>query len=358
MKPRSSLAVLATAATLALAAAACGSSGGSSSKSAGGTTSTTASSAPVTLRLGYFPNLTHASALVGVKEGIFAKDLGANVTIQYSTFTSGTPEEEALLSGSLDAGYMGPNPAITGYTQSGGQALRVISGATSGGAGLVVQPSITSAAQLKGQKVADPQLGNTQDVALRHWLAGQGLTTNVNGGGDVSVLPEANSTTVTAFETNQIAGAWVPEPYLTELVKAGGHELVNEASLWPGGKFATTLLVVSTTFLKAHPDVVHRLLEAQVDANDFIAAHPAQAQADADAQIAAITGKPLKQSVVTAAWSDMTFTDNPIASSLLTDASRAAALGFPKASSNLVDVFDLGPLNQVLKAKGEATVSS
>jgi NitT/TauT family transport system substrate-binding protein len=312
--------------------------------------------APVTLRLGYFPNLTHATALVGVQNGIFSRDLGPGVTLQTATFNAGPAEVEAIFSGALDAGYMGPNPAINAFLKSHGQAVRVVAGATSGGAGLVVRSGIASAAQLKGTRLATPQLGNTQDVALRHWLSTHGLSTTTSGGGDVSILPEENSQTVQAFETGQIDGAWVPEPYLSTLEQVGGKLLVNERSLWPHHQFATTLLVVSTAFLHAHPDVVHRLLMANVDATSYLNSQPVAAQVSAAQALGAITGKSLKPAVVSAAWSDLTFTVDPEATSLRTDAQRAAQLGFITSSPRLSGLFDLGPLNQILRARGSPAV--
>jgi NitT/TauT family transport system substrate-binding protein len=352
---RLSLLVLAV---VPVAAAACGSSGGGAAAASpgGGSTTTSASSAPVTLRLGYFPNLTHAPALVGVQKGIFAKDLGSNVTLQTPTFNAGPAEVEAIFSGALDAGFMGPNPATTAFQQSKGQAVRVISGATSGGAGLVVRSGITSASQLKGKTLATPQLGNTQDVALRHWLATEGLTSTTSGGGDVAIVPEDNSQTVLAFQAGQIDGAWVPEPYLSTLVQAGGKLLVDERTLWPHQQFSTTLLVVRTAFLDAHPDVVRRLLVGEVDTISYIKAHPADAQAAANQALAGISGKTLKPAVLTAAWSDLSFTLDPVVSSLVADAQRAQQLGFLK-SAGVKGLFDLGPLDSILRGRGETAVS-
>src|SRR5207253_7177957 len=163
------------------------------------------------------PNLTHASAIVGVDHGIFQKDLGSNVTLKTSTYTAGPEEVTALFAGALDAAYMGPNPAINAYTKSNGVAIRIISGATSGGAFLVVKPSITSAADLKGKKIAAPQLGNTQDVALRNWLKSKGLNTTTAGGGDVKVIDQDNAQSLDAFKQGTIDGAWVPEPWASRL---------------------------------------------------------------------------------------------------------------------------------------------
>ena len=341
---------------LAIVAAACSSgSSASTPTTASGSTATT-SSAPATLRLGYLSNLTHAAPLVGLQQGIFAKVLPSNVTLQTSTFNAGPAEVTALLAGSLDAAYMGPNSAITAYSQ-GGKSIRIISGATSGGASFVVAPSITSAGQLKGKTVATPQLGNTQDVALRTWFTNEGLTyPGPDGGtGEVTILPEDNSTTLASFEAGSIAGAWVPEPWATRMVSEDhGHVLVNEKTLWPKGHFSTTVLVVTTSFLSAHPTVVNALLKSQLATTAFLNANPVKAQAAANAELAVLTGKPLKAPELATAWSDMTFTNDPIAASIVTDLAHAKAAGFK--TTNISGIFDLRPINQVLLAEGKNTL--
>lgn len=313
-------------------------------------------SVPSVLRLGYLVNLTHADAMVGVAKGFFVKYLGSKTQLQTSTFNAGPAEVDALDEGALDAAYMGPSSAITPYEQSGGQALEVVSGATSGGAALVVASSITSAAQLKGKTLSTPQLGNTQDVALRYWLKTKGLTSNPNGGGDVTILPQSNSATVTAFASGQIAGAWVPEPYATEMVLDGGHVLVNEATLWPKGQFATTVLVVRKQFAQQYPAAVKELLEGQVAATRFIKAHPVQAQQVVNQQFVSLAGKSLSQTVITDAWKNITFTDNPIVSSWATDAEHASAVGLGVGNLPVNGIFDLKPLNQILVADHLAPV--
>jgi NitT/TauT family transport system substrate-binding protein len=352
-RTRSRLRLLVPIVALTLLAAACGSSG--SSKGAGSSGSTTAKQ--VTLRLGYFPNVTHAPAIVGLENGTFAKALGSNVTLKTSVFNAGPAAVEALFSKSIDASFVGPNPAINAYGKSNGAAIRIVAGTASGGAFLVVQPSVKTAADLKGKKVASPQLGNTQDVALRHWLKQQGLKTNVNGGGDVSVLPEDNSTTVTAFQQGAIAGAWVPEPYATKLIKAGGHILVDERTLWPHGKYVTTLLVVRTEFLNAHPDVVTNLIKGLSQSIDLITSDPTTAASLVSKGIGAATSKPLSTDLVTASFKSITFTLDPIASSLRSDVDHAVAMGILKATP-LTNIFDLKPLNDFLVSEGKATVSS
>ena len=346
---------------VALAAAVVLGACGSDNSSGGGATSAAgtggSSGGKVTLRLGYFPNITHATALVGVEKGIFADKLGPNVTLQTQTFNAGPNAIDALFAESIDATYVGPNPAINGYVKSKGEALRIISGATSGGAALVVAPDINGPADLKGRTLATPQLGNTQDVALRAWLQKNGLHADTSGGGDVSIKPQDNAATLDAFKQGQVQGAWVPEPWATRLVQeSGGKVLVNEADLWPNGQFVTTQLVVRTAFLKDHPDVVKRLLEGQVAANDYVNQNPADAQKAANDQIEKITQKRLSDAVVAASWQNLTFTNDPIASSLQKSADDAVSLGLLQ-KPDLTGIYDLSLLNQVLKVQGQPELS-
>ena len=296
----------------ALLLAGCSSSS-SSTASQGGST-TTSDAPPVTVRLGFLTNVTHASALVGLKEGFFAKALGSAGTLQPTAFSTGTEETTALLAGQLDAAYVGPNPAINAWQKSGGTAIKIISGAATGGAAVVVAKGITSVSQLRGKTLASPSLGNTQDVALRSWLKQNGLTTTATGGGDVFVKPTTpNSAAVLEFKSGQIAGGSEPAPYDVEMVKDGGTVLYTE----PG---VTTLLVVAQSFLSAHPAIVADLVKAQIQANDFIKSDPAAAEADVNAELAAYTGKPLEASIIAASFAEITFTDDPDASSLAADA--------------------------------------
>ena len=338
----------AVAVAMGLVAAACG---------GGGSSSTAKSSGHVDLRVGYFPNLTHATAVVGVANGIFAKDLGPNVTLQTKTFNAGPAEIEAMFANSLDIGYVGPNPAINAFQKSNGQAVRLIAGATSGGAGLVVKPSINGAADLKGKKLASPQLGNTQDVALRKWLKSQGLNTTPEGGGDVQILPQDNSQTLDTFKAGQIDGGWVPEPWTSRLELDGkGKLLVNEATLWPAGKFLTTTVIVRTAFLKDHPDVVKNFLKGHVDATNYVNQNPTQAQQAANSAISQLTGKGLSNQIVAAAWKNLTFTWDPLASTLRQEADDAKAVGLLH-NTNLKGLTDVSVLNAVLKADGKNVVS-
>lgn len=312
---------------------------------------------PLTLRLGYFPNLTHAPALAGIKKGFFASALGSSVTIETHTFNAGGDAVTAILSNSIDATFVGPSPTTNAFVQSHGQAIRVIAGSTSGGALLVVKPSITSIAGLKGKKIADPQLGATQDVALRWFLKSNGFATDTAGGGDVSILPQDNAQTLTAFKQGQIDGAWVPEPWASRLVIEGkGKVLVDERDLWPQGNFVTTNLIVRTDFLQAHPKRVKALLEGLYQAVAYINANPGDAQTLTNAAVADITGKQLASGVVSAAWPHLAFTLDPLAATLKTSADHAHSVGL-LAGVNLAGLYDLSLLNEVLAAHGDPAVT-
>jgi NitT/TauT family transport system substrate-binding protein len=304
------------------------------------------------LRLGYFPNVTHAAALVGVERGTFASELGeAQRTLATSTFNAGPAAIEALLSGALDASYIGPNPAINGHVKSKGDALRVIAGATSGGAFFIVKPEIASAADLAGKTVASPQLGGTQDVALRTWLAGQGLKTDPQGGGDVSIAPQENAQIFESFQAGTIVGAWVPEPWATRLVvEAGGKVLVDEATLWPAGRYVTTHLVVRREFLAAQPAAVDALLRAHVETTAWIVANPKDAQLAVLAGIQQITGKKLSAEVVAQAWPHLEFTTDPLQDSLRRSADDAVKVGLlDLAGVELDQLYELAPLERARK---------
>ncbi len=221
-----------------------------------------------------------------------------------------------------------PNPSINAYAQSNGEAIRIVSGSTSGGAYLVTKPEITSAEDLRGKTVATPQLGNTQDVALRSWLKDQGLNTDTSGGGDVSIKPQENADTLTAFKDGSIDGAWVPEPWATRLIQEGGGKvLVDEKTLWPDGQYVTTQVIVRTKFLEQYPGTVKAIIEGELAALDFMQANPDQAKTITNTGIEKITTKPLPQQVIDAAWPNLTFTYDPIASSLEASAQDAQDVG-------------------------------
>ncbi|MES3635903.1 ABC transporter substrate-binding protein [Mycobacterium intracellulare] len=322
------IALIAASATVAVLSG-CSSQGASPTSSA------------VSLRLGYLPRITHASALVALHDGFFTKQLGPQVNFTANPFSRGTEEVTALLSGQLDAAYVGPNPAFNAWQKSGGKAIKIISGAASGGTSMVVKPDIKTAADLKGKTVADPALGGTQDVSLRDWLARNGLKTNIQGGGDVSVKPTSpESAIVQQFLTNQIAGAIDSAPFDVQMIKAGGVRLWSDPN-------TITVLVVRQEFLAAHPDAVAGLLRAQAEATERIAKDRSGAAQSANAALAKDLGKGLEPDVLAASFEETTYTNDPGMASLRDQVTKAVAIGLlhPLDISGL---YEPGPLNKVL----------
>lgn len=321
------------------------------------TSSTNQSSGSTTIHLAYFPNLTHAVALVGVARGTFQKALGSN-HLDTKTFNAGPDLINALLAGSIDIGFVGPNPAINGYITSHG-GLRIISGASSGGASLIVRPdaNINSAQDLNGKKLSDPQSGGTQDISLRHYLQGNGLKTT-DQGGTIQIIPTDNSTILTEFKQGQIDGAWVPEPYASRLVVEGhGQVFVDERTLWPNHKFVTTNIIVRKNFLDQHPDIVKEFLQADVETVQYIQSNPDDAKKLINSQLQTLTGKPLSSAVLDQALKNVDLTYDPLALTLFQVADNAYALKLLKSKPDK-GIYDLDPLNAILVSKGLPKVSA
>ena len=307
-----------------------------------------------TIRVGAFPNITHAQAMVGKANGWFDKAMGPAVRVQWTSFNAGPSAIEALFAGAIDMTYVGPNPAINGYVRSNGEALRIVAGAASGGASLIVRndAGIQGPQDFHGKRVASPQLGNTQDVALRNWLQRNGLKTN-DKGGDVQIVPMANSDQLTLFLKKDLDAAWAPEPWATRLIHEGnGRLLVDERSLWPNGQFVIGLLVVNTKFLKVHPDLVKNWIRAHVELTDWINAHPAEAKTLLNEQIRRETNKALPADVLEEAFSRLQVTYDPLHAALNTAAQQAFEDGFlGRQVPDLSGLYDLTMLNQVLAEK-------
>lgn len=316
-------------------------------------------SAQVTVRVGAFPNITHPQAMVGKANGWFNKALGANAKIEWKSFNAGPAAIEALFAEAIDIAYVGPNPAINGYVRSNGEALRIIAGATSGGAALVVRgdAGINTAQDFRGKRIASPQQGNTQDIALRAWLKANGLKTR-DKGGDVEIMPVANADQLTLFLKKELDAAWAPEPWASRLVhEASGRIFLDERSLWPNGQFLTTELVVSTKFLQAHPDIVKQWLKAHVDLTVWIDGHSTEAKKLLNQQIQAETGKALSAAVLDDAYGRMQVTYDPLRGPLQHAAQLAFDAGFlGRQMPDLSRLYDLTLLNQVLREEGKAGV--
>jgi NitT/TauT family transport system substrate-binding protein len=320
-----------------------------------------ASSAPAqtVIHVGAFPNITHPQAMVGKANGWFEKAMGPNIQIDWKSFNAGPSAVEALFAGAIDMTYIGPNPAISGYVRSNGEALRIVAGATSGGAALVVRNNsgIQKPEDFHGKKVASPQMGNTQDVALRAWLKAHGMK-STDKGGDVQVIPLANPDQLTLFLKGELDGAWAPEPWATRLIREGnGRLFLDERTLWPEGKFITAHLIVRTKFLQEHPDVVKNWIRAHVELTDWINGHLPESKKLLNQQIQKETGKALPDAVLEEAFGRLQVTYDPLRASLMNAAQSAFDAGFlGRQMPDLSRLYELSLLNQVLAEKGKKAI--
>jgi NitT/TauT family transport system substrate-binding protein len=329
------------------------------------------------LRIGYFPNLNHAQPIIGLKNGDFQKAINndtniGNISLSEYVFTAGPSAIEALYAGQIDVAYVGPNPAINGYIVSGGEGLRIIAGASSGGASFVVRndSGIETVNDLGGKKFASPQLGNTQDVALRKYLIDNGFNT-VENGGNVTVVAAKPADIITLFLKKEIDGAWVPEPVVAILIEQGnGFILVDERALWPpDGKFVTANILVRTDYLRDNPEIIKKLLEAHVDETLWINQKLSKTNDTKlddknideltlafNEGLKKITGKVYPQDQLKDALSRTEFTYDPLSTSLNKIAADANDLGYINLGSasdiDLESIYDLDLLNEVLTTKG------
>lgn len=332
------------ASALALAAACSSSSATEPTDSAGGGENT--------LRLGYFPNVTHAAAVLGVAGGTFQSALG-DTKLETQTFNAGPAATEALFSGAIDATFIGPNPAINAFAKSNGEGIRIVAGTTANGAALVVKPEINSVADLAGKSLGTPQLGGTQDVALRKYLLENGLKTQTTGGSDVDIVNQDNGQTLTLFRSGALDGAWLPEPWASRLVlEAGAKVLVDEKTLWPNERFLTTHLIVSSSYLESHPEQVRALLEGLVTQTEAITADPETARLELNQAIGDITGKPLADGVIERAFAEIQPGWDPLAPVLAQIAEDGVTAGTLTEKPDLQGIYDVTLLNEVLTARG------
>ncbi|MFW0773250.1 ABC transporter substrate-binding protein [Paenarthrobacter nitroguajacolicus] len=306
------------------------------------------------LKLGYFSNVTHAPALVGTSKGLIAKELG-ETKLSTQVFNAGPAAIEALNAGAIDATYIGPNPAINSFVKSKGESISIIAGAASGGAQLVVKPEINSAADLKGKILSSPQLGGTQDVALRAWLGDQGFKTNTDGSGDVNINPTENAQSLKLFTDGKLDGAWLPEPWASRLVlEAGAKVLVDEKDLWENGDFTTTILIVNKKFAAEHPETVKALLKGHVESVNWLnSASAADKATTINAVLKDTAGKPLPAKVIERALQNIKFTTDPLAGTynkLLEDGVKAGTT----QQADINGIFDLRTLNEVEGKKTSA----
>jgi NitT/TauT family transport system substrate-binding protein len=317
------------------------------------------------LRVGHFPNLTHAQGVIGhglsrAGKGWFEERLGPDVQIDWYVYNAGPTAMEAMLAGSIELTYVGPNPALNAYIRSEGDQIRIIAGAASGGAALIVQPDgrIQGDADFKGKRIGSPQLGNTQDVAARAFLKSKGYRITQTGG-DALVLPTANPDQLTLFQKGDLDAVWTVEPWVTRLeLEANGKLLFEEKVLWPEtqGRYVTTHLVSSVEFLAEQPALAKKFVAAHVELTDWINAHPDEAKRLLNAEIEAETSKGIPAQVLERAWSRIELTHDPVRASLVRSAKDAHAAGFLEKNPDLSRIYALQILNDVLAKKGRPGV--
>ena len=308
-----------------------------------------------TLRIGYFPNINHAQAVIGLGRGDFQRALGDNVEVTTQIFNAGPAAMEALFANQIDISYIGPNPAINGYVQSNGEALRIISGAASGGAVFVVRndSGINSPQDLANKKFSSPQLGNTQDVALRKYLLDNGYKTKENGG-NIEVVPAKTADIVSLMIKKDIDGAWLPEPWGAKLIKeANAKVLVDERDLWPNGQFVTAHIIARTDYIEKNPDVIKKVLNAHIDMTSWINDNRDEALQIFNTELNKLMGQTIPEDEFREGISRIKLTYDPIKQSLFKAANDAFDIGFLGGTRpDLSEIYDVKILNEVLKERG------
>ena len=303
------------------------------------------------IRIGHFPNITHAQAVLAHGSEEFEKKLG--LPVKWTIFNAGPSAVEALFVDAIDATYIGPNPSINGYIKSEGSSFRIVAGSASGGAALVVRSDagINTERDFNDKIIATPQLGNTQDVAARAWFHEKGYRLREQGG-TLAILPLANPDQLLLFQKKEIHGAWTIEPWVSRLeIEGGGKVFLEEKALWPEGKYATTLLVVSCKFLKNHPETVKKLIMAHVELTQKLMSDKKAYIPAINAEIKKETGKELSPKVIESAMARVDFGWDPLVDSIKQSAQSAHKAGFIKELPDLDGLFDLSLLNAVLKEK-------
>ena len=307
-----------------------------------------------TLRVGFFPNMTHAQALFGIATGTYQGAFGSEFSIQSRAYNAGPNAISALLTQQVDLVFVGPSPTLTGLAVAGPDVLRVIAGAASGGAAFVIQPylNLTTDADFHFKTFATPQPANTQDIALKHYLLTRGVTTK-DRGGDVDIITPGNAGILTQFQQHRIDGAWVPEPWATRLVQeAGGKVLLDERTLWPNGQFVTTQLVTTKRYLDGHRDILTKFLNAYVNVTLKLQRADAADLIIVNGEITNLTNVRLDQKIIDAAFMDLNLTYDPIGSSLATYLTWSQDLGFIAQGVHANSLYDLTLLNEILKGRG------
>ena len=316
--------------------------------------------ANVIIRVGYFPNMTHAQAMIGHAlsrrgKGWFEQRMGPEVEVQWFVYNAGPSAMEAIFAKSIDLTYVGPNPAVNAHLKTRGEDIRIVAGACSGGAALVVQPGgrMRTDGDFRGKRIGTPLFGNTQDVAARAWLLSKGLRITLTGG-DALVVPTANPDLLALFGKGELDAVWTVEPWVSRLVlEAHGRVYLNDSELWPEtrGKYVTTHLVTSVRFLADHPDLLKKWITAHVELTHWIQVHSEEAKGLLNDEQRQLTTRAMSRDALDRAWSHLETTYDPVRPSLLSSAEAAYRVGFLRQPPDLSRIYDLKLLNEVLRAK-------
>ncbi len=296
-----------------------------------------------TLRVGLFPNVTHAQPLVAramAREGKpwFEPHLGPGWKVEWFTYNAGPGAMEAFFAKSIDLTYVGPNPAINAHVRSAGQEVRIIAGSANGGAALIIPGNspIKVPADFRGKRIATPQLGNTQDVAARAWLAANGLKTTPTGAGDAQVVPTANPDQLSLFQQGKLDGVWTVEPWVSRLEREAGGKIFLEQK-----EEATTVLAVRRQFLTEQRDLVKRFAAAHAELTEWINANAVEARRLIKSELKELTKADMNDALLESALGRLTFTATPPREALGKFAEDAKKAGFLKGDANLTKLVEL-----------------
>ena len=294
------------------------------------------------IRVAFFPSISHVVPIVGIENNIFQENLTEQKIIEVKIFDSGPQVIESLFAKSIDLAYVGPGPIINGFLKSNGQDLKILAGATNGGASFIIQKDsgLDSIENFQGKRIASPQISNTQDVSLRHYLSTHGLEP-VEKGGTVFVINISNPDIYTLFAKGDIDGAWVPEPWATILVEElGGVRLFNESQFWPEKQFSSVLLIGRTNFIEQNPEVVEKWILSNQKTAEWINSNPDKTKMIYNEFMQDYMGKTFSKKIVDESFSNLEITSDPIKNSVLTFAERADSLGYlGRSGYNLDGLF-------------------
>jgi len=292
------------------------------------------------IRVGHFPNITHAQAVIAHAlsrqgKGWFEQRLGPDTKIEWFVYNAGPSAMEAIFAKSIDLTYVGSGPALNAYTRSNGREIRLIAGAANGGSGLIVQPNqnLKSPADFRGKKIATPQLGNTQDISCRAWLTGGGLKITQLGG-DAQVIPTQNPDQLALFKGKKVDGVWTVEPWLSRLEQeASGEVIVEEREV------ATTILVSSVKFLNEQRDLAKKFAQAHAELTDWILKNPDEAQRLIKTELLEETKSDMAPQVIAAAWKRIVFTAETPRAAVEEFMQNSVKAGFIKTAPDLSKLF-------------------